>query len=291
MSEEFLGEMLQSRRDRFIVATKYTFQSIPSDLNSAGNHRKNLVTSLEASLRRLRTDYIDLYWVHARDVLTPVDEIMRVLDDQVRAGKVLYVGVSDWSAWEVAQANTLASLRGWSPFVGVQLRYNLLDRTPERELLPMAQAFDLPVFIWSPLAGGRLTGKYLRGEQGRRDVAPDYFFNEPGSDDIVRQVVRIADEGGWSPAQVALAWVLGRPGAKIPIIGARSEEQLRDNLASIDVALGEEQVERLERLSRPSLGFPGDVIHGETAKGVYGAQWPLIDDDRAVSLGQLVDSR
>jgi aryl-alcohol dehydrogenase-like predicted oxidoreductase len=289
-SEEFLGEMLQSRRDRFVVATKYTSQTDPGDLNSAGNHRKNLVTSLEASLRRLRTDYIDLYWVHERDVLTPVDEIMRILDDQVRAGKVLYVGVSDWNAWEVSQANTLASLRGWSPFVGVQLRYNLLDRTPERDLLPMAQAFDLPVFIWSPLAGGRLTGKYLRGERGRRDVIPT-FFTEPGSDDIVRQVVQIADEGGWSPAQVALAWVLGRPGAMIPIIGARSEEQLRDNLASIDVTLGDEQVDRLERLSRPSLGFPGDAMHGETVmRLVYGAQWPLIDDDRAVAMGQSVNS-
>jgi aryl-alcohol dehydrogenase-like predicted oxidoreductase len=154
----------------------------------------------------------------------------------------------------------------------------------------MAQAFELPVFVWSPPGGGRLTGKYLRGEQGRRDVVP-YFFNEPGSDDIVRQVVQIADEAGWSPAQVALAWVLGRPGAMIPIIGARSENQLRDNLASIDVNLGPEQVDRLERLSRPSLGFPGDVMHGEaTVKLVYGAQWPLIDDDRAVAVSQSVNS-
>lgn len=210
-SEEFVGEFLSGRRDRFVLATKFTNQTDAGDANTAGNSRKTLVGALDASLKRLRTDYIDLYWVHARDVLSPVSELMRALDDQVRAGKILAVGVSDWSAWEIAQANTIADLRGWSAFVATQLRYNLLDRSPERELLPMAEAFELPVFAWGPLAEGRLTGKYLRGESGRLSNDAGYNFSRVGSDDIVREVVAIAEEGGWSPAQVAIAWVRQRP--------------------------------------------------------------------------------
>ena len=218
-SEEILGGLLEGRRDQFVVATKYAMQMRPGDVNSAGNHRKNLVQSLDASLRRLRTDRIDLLWVHLRDTLTPVAEVMRALDDQVRAGKVLYVGVSDWPAWEVAQGNTLAELRDWSPFVGLQIRYNLLDRTPERDLLPMARAFDLAVVVWGPLAQGRLTGKYLRGEHGRLN-ADGATWSGPDGDDTVREVVAIAEEGGWSPAQVALAWLRSRPGVVIPLLGA-----------------------------------------------------------------------
>src|SRR5260221_587461 len=170
-SETILGELLKGRRDRFVLGTKFTNQTDPGDPNSAGNHRKKIVTSIEASLRRLQTDHIDLYWVHARDVLTPVEELMRALDDQVRAGKILYPAVSDWAAWEIAEACTAARLRDWSPFTAVQLRYNLLDRSPERELLPMASALDLPVFTWGPLAEGRLTGKYLSGHTGRATEA------------------------------------------------------------------------------------------------------------------------
>jgi aryl-alcohol dehydrogenase-like predicted oxidoreductase len=166
-SETIVGDQLKGRRDRFVLATKFTNQTDPGDPNSAGNHRKKIVTSIEASLRRLQTDHIDLYWVHARDLLTGVEELMRALDDQVRLGKILYPAVSDWAAWEIAEANTSARLRDWSPFAAVQLRYNLLDRSPERELLPMADAFDLPVFAWGPLAEGRLTGKYLNGHTGR----------------------------------------------------------------------------------------------------------------------------
>src|SRR6266542_4322268 len=160
-SESFLGELLGQDRERFVLATKYTLETRPGDLNSSGNQRKNLVQSLEASLKRLKTDYVDLYWVHARDQLTPVDEVMRALDDQVRLGKILYAGVSDWPAWAVAQANTLAELHGWSPFIGLEVQYNLLERTPERDLLPMARALGLGVTAWSPLAGGMLTVKYL----------------------------------------------------------------------------------------------------------------------------------
>jgi aryl-alcohol dehydrogenase-like predicted oxidoreductase len=280
-SETILGELLKGRRDRFVLATKFTNQTDPSDPNSAGNHRKKIVASIEASLRRLQTDHIDLYWVHARDLLTPIEELMRVLDDQVRLGKILYPAVSDWSAWEIAEANTAARLRDWSPFQAVQLRYNLLDRSPERELLPMADAFELPVFVWGPLAEGRLTGKYLRGETGRLTEF-ETAHSRVGSDAIVREVVAIAQEIGCSPAQVALSWVRQQPGSVIPLIAARTEEQFRDNLATIDVHLSQPDVDRLDALSRPTLGFPADVMREASSVGmVYGAQLPDIDDPRA----------
>src|SRR3984957_10663914 len=235
-SETILGELLKGRRDRFVLATKFTNQTDPNDPNSAGNHRKKIVTSIEASLRRLQTHRIDLYWVHARDLLTPVEELMRVLDDQVRIGKILYPAVSNWAAWEIAEANTTARLHDWSPFTAIQLRYNLLDRSPERELLPMAGAFDLPVFAWGPLAEGRLTGKYLSGQTGRMTEG-GRPYTRVGRDDIVRDVVAIPHEIGCSPAQVAISWVRQQPGSVIPLIAARTEEQFRDNLAAIVVHL------------------------------------------------------
>jgi aryl-alcohol dehydrogenase-like predicted oxidoreductase len=280
-SEAIVGKLLKGRRDRFVLATKFTNQTDPRDPNSAGNSRKKIVTSIEASLRRLQTDHIDLYWVHARDVLTSVEELMRALDDQVRLGKILYPAVSDWAAWEIAEANTAARLRDWSPFTAAQMRYNLLDRSPERELLPMAAAFDLPVFAWGPLAEGRLTGKYLSGHTGRvTEVGRPY--TRVGSDDIVRDVVAISDEIGCSPAQVALSWVRQQPGTVIPLIAARTEEQFRDNLAATDVHLSEQQLDRLDALSRPTLGFPADVMReASVVGGVYGVQLPDIDDPRA----------
>lgn len=214
-----------------MLATKFTNQTDPDDPNSADNHRKKIITSIEASLRRLQTDHIDLYWVHNRDVLTSVEELMRALDDQVRLGKVLYPAVSDWAAWEIAEASTAARLRAWSPFTAVQLRYNLLDRTPERELLPMAAALDLPAFAWGPLAEGRLTGKYLSGHTTGRVTEAGRPYTRAGSDDIVRDVVAISREIGCSPAQVAISWVRQQPGRVIPLIAARTEEQFRDNLA------------------------------------------------------------
>jgi aryl-alcohol dehydrogenase-like predicted oxidoreductase len=280
-SETILGELLKGRRDKFVLGTKFTNQTDPGDPNSAGNHRKKLVRSLDASLRRLQTDHIDLYWVHARELLTGVEELMRALDDQVRLGKILYPAVSDWAAWEIAEANTAARWRDWSPFTAVQLRYNLLDRSPERELLPMAGAFELPVFAWGPLAEGRLTGKYLTGDTGRiTKVGRPY--SQVGSDDIVREVVAISEEIGCSPAQVAISWVRQQPGSVIPLIAARTEPQFRDNLAAVDVHLGQQHLDRLNALSRPTLGFPADVMwDAAVVAGVYGAQLPDIDDPRA----------
>jgi aryl-alcohol dehydrogenase-like predicted oxidoreductase len=285
-SEAIIGELLEGRRDRFVVATKYTSQMVAGDLNSAGNSRKNLVQSIEASLQRLRTDYVDLLWVHARDTLTPVEEVMRSLDDQVRLGKVLYVAVSDWPAWEAAQATTLAQLRGWSPFVGLQVEYSLLERTVERELLPMAHALDLGVTAWSPLAGGRLTGKYLsdsdhpEARSGR--LATLGRESDERSDAIVREVVAVAEEVGASAPQVALAWLRARPGTTVPIVGTTTEDQLRDNLAAADLRLDPALLERLDRASAIELGFPHDFLRTEPMpKGlVYGDRWREVDDRR-----------
>ncbi|MGW0911766.1 aldo/keto reductase [Streptomyces sp. NPDC002784] len=279
-SERILGELLEGRRDEFVLASKYTCGIREGDVNAAGNHRKNLLQSVEAGLKRLRTDRLDVLWVHARDNFTPVEEVMRSLDDLVRTGKILYVGVSDWPAWEIAQANTLAELRGWTAFAGSQLRYNLLERTPERELLPQARAFDLAVLAWAPLAAGKLTGKYRRGETGRlgtADGAPD-----PREEEIVTTVLDIAEEGGWSPAQVALAWLLGRPGNVVPIVAATRESQLADNLGAVDVRLDADAVARLEAVSAVPLGFPHDFVREPAiTRNIYGDRWTRIDDRRS----------
>jgi len=284
-AEKILGEFLRSDRDRFVVGTKYTLQTRPGDLNSAGNHRKNLVRSVEASLRSMSTDYLDLLWVHTREAWTPVAEVMRALDDLVRSGKVLYIGVSDWPAWEVAEANTTAELRGWTNFVALQSRYNMLERTPESDLVPMADAFDLAVVAWGPLAEGRLTGKYLDGGQGRlHDDAAEGIFQHSwsGPDETVGLVVRIAGEVGCTPAQVALAWLAARPGNVIPLIGATGVAQLEENLAAGEMHLDDDQLRVLDEASAPSLGFPHDILNRENVtNGTYGDQWRLIDDRRA----------
>ncbi|MDH6492358.1 aryl-alcohol dehydrogenase-like predicted oxidoreductase [Streptomyces sp. SAI-127] len=279
-SERILGELLDGRREEFVLASKYTCATRAGDVNSAGNHRKNLVQSVEASLGRLRTDRLDILWVHARDNFTPVEEVMRALDDLVRTGKVLYVGVSDWPAWETAQANTLAELRGWTAFAGSQLRYNLLERTPERELLPQARAFGQAVLAWSPLAGGKLTGKYRRGEAGRLDAWGDK--PNPREEEVVTAAMEIAEQGGWSPAQVALAWLLGRPGNVVPIVAATRESQLADNLGSLDVRLDADAIARLDEVSAVPLGFPHDFLRSpEIIKNIYGDSWQAIDDRRS----------
>ncbi|MBT2382176.1 aldo/keto reductase [Streptomyces sp. ISL-11] len=280
-SETILGELLEGRREEFVLATKYSCATRKGDVNAAGNHRKNLVQSVEASLGRLRTDRVDVLWVHARDNFTPVEEVMRALDDLVRAGKVLYIGVSDWPAWEIAQANTVAELRGWTSFAGSQMRYNLLERTPERELLPQARAFDQAVLAWAPLAAGKLTGKYRRGETGRLDTVGENTTGA-GEEAVVTAVLEIAEQGGWSPAQVALAWLRGRPGNVIPIVAATKESQLADNLASVRVALDADAVRRLDEVSAVPLGFPHDFLREPAiTQNVYGDRWQAIEDRRS----------
>jgi aryl-alcohol dehydrogenase-like predicted oxidoreductase len=199
-----------------VLATKYTNHAPGlQGPNASGNSRKSMTDAVEASLRRLKTDYIDLYWLHIWDFLTPVEEVMRSFDDLVRQGKVLYAGVSDAPARVVSRANTLAELRGWSPFVALQIEYSLIERTPERELLPMAEALGLSVTPWSPLAGGLLTGKYATGQGGAgrfADANMKQFQASGGrADAVVQEVLAVARETGRSAAQVALAWLRHRP--------------------------------------------------------------------------------
>jgi aryl-alcohol dehydrogenase-like predicted oxidoreductase len=276
-SEEILGEVLHGRRESFVLGTKFTVSRDRDDPNAAGNHRKNLRASLETSLRRLRTDYLDVYWVHMWDRHTPIEETMRALDDAVRAGKVLYVGISDAPAWVVARAHTLAQWHDWSPFVGLQVPYSLLQRDIERELLPMAESLGLGVTVWSPLAGGVLSGKYTRADApaaGTRLAADSLSTRDHA---VARAVQDVADELHATPSQVAIAWTTSHSRAIHPMIGARNVEQLRDNLAAAELVLPPEAVARLEQASEFTLGFPSDFI-AETSAWVFGAA--MVDPDR-----------
>jgi aryl-alcohol dehydrogenase-like predicted oxidoreductase len=249
-TEQIVGTVLAERRDRFVVASKYTLPRDHTDVNAAGNHRKNLRLALEASLRRLGTEYLDVYWVHCWDPHTPIEETLRALDDAVRAGKILYAGISDAPAWVVSQANTLAHFRDWTPFAGLQVPYSLLQRDIERELLPMAEAFGMSVTAWAPLAHGKLA----------RPV-------ESAADDRERAVLAavrdVAGELGVTPPQVALAWTRVRSRAVLPLVGASSVEQMADNLAALDVELPVEAVARLESATDFEVGFPTDFIPAE----------------------------
>ena len=280
-SEEILGSFLGPNRDRWVVATKYTLAMRPGDPNAAGNSRKNLRSSVEASLRRLRTDYLDLLWVHAWDYTCPVEEVMRALDDLVSAGTVNHVALSDTPAWVASAANTLAALRGWSPLVALQAEYSLLERTAERELLPVAEAFGLSLCAWAPMGAGVLTGKYTRGasaipEDSKRAAANQARLTERNLR-IAREVDLVADELGATSAQVAVAWLRQRDRRVIPILGARKLEQFQDVLGSLEVGLAAEQVARLDEVSRIELGFPYELLRGPQGQMVYGDLEPQID--------------
>jgi len=303
-SEKYIGEFIADDRDRFVLATKYTSNTKRGDPNAGGNHRKNMMQSLEASLKRLNTDYIDLYWVHAWDPLTPIEETMRSLDDMVRAGKVLYIGISDAPAWIVSQANTLANLRGWTEFTGLQIEYSLIERTPERELLPMANALDIGVTAWSPLGGGVLTGKYNKNDKEQQNTSSssniastqegnsrfevqnelaNRFLNDRNIL-IAKEVSKIAKEIGRSASQVALNWIrqqniIESHGKNniIPIIGSRKESQIKDNLSCIEFELTEEQMKMLNEVSKIELGFPNDFLNSEMLKDIiYGGTYSSI---------------
>jgi aryl-alcohol dehydrogenase-like predicted oxidoreductase len=276
-SETFLGEFMRDHRNSVVLATKYTNAPPGDDANASGNHRKSMVQAVEASLRRLKTDYIDLYWMHVWDQLTPVEEVMRAFDDLVTQGKVLYIGVSDSPAWWIAQANTLAELRGWTQFIGLQIEYSLIERTVERELIPMAKAFNLGLVAWSPLAGGLLSGKYHPGSYSAKDdkdkdaryttdMSKSFMRTGERPDRIVAALQTVSQQVGRSPAQVALAWLRYRDIPIIPIIGARRIPQLQDNLASLELKLTSEQLSLLNDASAIEMGFPQDFFDKEMVK-------------------------
>ncbi len=288
-SEKIIGDFIgrdRARRDRVVIATKFFGNMYPGDPNAGGAGRKNIVASCEQSLRRLQTDYIDLYWMHCWDRFTPIEETMRALDDLVASGKVRYIGLSDTPAWKVAQAQTIARFRGWAPLAALQIEYSLLERTVEGELIPMALEMGLGVTPWSPLKSGVLSGKYSRessatakADRGERVTSA---LNERvfAIIDELQATARALDT---TPAAVALAWVQGRTGVASTIIGARRIDQLEQNLAALDIVLSSEQVARLDALSKPTLSFPMQFLNvatmfshgGTTVNGEPSSVWPL----------------
>lgn len=274
-SERLLGEFTRTSRESLVLATKFSTLRRPGDPNSGGNHRKALFGSVEDSLRRLNTDYLDLLYLHVWDATTPVEEILRAMDDLVRQGKVLYVGICNVPAWQVSRMQAIADLRGWSPLVALQAEYNLIERTGERDLIPMAREMGLGVVPFSPLAGGVLTGKYNRDDltatQAGADGTRKEFNRANGAlternlaiADVVREV---AAEQGRTPGQAALAWTLQNPDVTAPIIGARTPAQLEDNLGALDVDFTAAQLARLQEASAISLGYPHDLLAGDRGR-------------------------
>jgi aryl-alcohol dehydrogenase-like predicted oxidoreductase len=278
-SEKLVGECIKADRDHFVVATKYT-PATSGGLAKSGNSRKNMRRCVEQSLQRLGTDYIDLYWLHIWDNTTPLDEILRGLDDLVSAGKVHYVAVSDTPAWQISRANMLADLRGWAPFIGIQVEYNLIERTPERELLPMARELDLGITAWSPLASGVLSGKYLDGNSGRMAALPMSERQRT----IAQAVVAVAQQAGCTPSQAALAFIRqqDRYGAIIPILGARTLDQLKDNLGCLDVVLDPQHLRALDEATAIEPGFPHSMLQSENVRKLaFGGEADLLDNHRA----------
>jgi aryl-alcohol dehydrogenase-like predicted oxidoreductase len=277
-SERMLGEFTRDNRESLVLATKYTTLRRPGDPNSTGSHRKSMFASVEASLRQLNTDYLDLLYLHVWDFTTPVEEILRGLDDLVRQGKVLYVAMSNAPAWEISRMQAIADLRGWSPLVGLQVEYNLINRAAERDLIPMARAMGLGVTPFSPLAGGLLTGKYSRADTTTANAGSEEgvrkSFNA-GLGMVTERNLAIADvvkevsaELDHTPAQVGLAWTLQNPGVTAPIIGARTPEQLEGNLGALEVDFTAAQLARLDSASAIDLGYPHDLLASDHIRAV-----------------------
>ena len=289
-AEKIIGDHVgrhPARRDHLVIATKFSGNLYPGDPNGGGSGRKSIVAACEQSLRRLQTDYIDLYWLHNWDVHTPIEETMAALEDLVRAGKVRYLGVSDTPAWKIVEANVIARFRGWSAFIGLQIEYSLLERTVEQELVPMALEFGLGITPWSPLKSGALSGKYTRKNAGQvkgdRGIFLDPFLGERAYG-VVDELDAIATARDSTPARIALAWVQGRPGVTSTIIGARRMAQLEDNVKALEVMLTTEERARLDALTQPTLGFPQNMqpmfpsIHhgGATVNGISAPASPFV---------------
>jgi aryl-alcohol dehydrogenase-like predicted oxidoreductase len=278
-SEALLGELVKGRRDGVVISTKYSLTTKPGDPNASGNHRKNMVRSVEDSLKRMGTDYIDLLYLHMWDFRTPIDEILRSFDDLVRSGKVLYIGLSDTPAWQAARMQGIAEVRGWTQFCALQIQYSLVERTVERELIPMAQEMGFGVSPWAPLGQGMLTGKYTRADLkpgSMDDISSRKAINAVTGKlseknlEIADVVVAVAKEIGCTPAQLAVAWTLTNPAVASPVIGVRTPAQLEDNLGALAVEISPDQLARLEAVSAVAPTFPMDVLKGPAEGMMFG---------------------
>lgn len=283
-SEKFVGEFIKADRDYFVVATKYSLRdnnANKSDPNAGGNQRKNMLRAVETSLKNMDTDHIDLYYLHMWDFMTPIEEVMRGLDDLVRSGMVRYIGISDTPAWVISKANLMAELRGWSPFVATQFPYSLASRDPERAIIPMARTEDIAMTVWGILGGGVLTGKY-------RDEDATTRYDEASEErmQLADKLVEMAETTGTTSSQIAINWARQRPGSGapiIPILGARTLTQMEDNLGALDFSLTETQIAELEALSPIKLGFPYDFLtSGGVRSLVYGDTYDLTDNHRNI---------
>jgi aryl-alcohol dehydrogenase-like predicted oxidoreductase len=279
-AEEFLGEFLKAERDHFVIATKYTLtKQSDADPNGGGNSRKNMMKSAERSLKHLQTDHIDIYYLHMWDYMTPVEEIIRGLDDLVRQGKVNYVAFSDTPDYIVAEANTRAGLMGWSRFIGMQIPYSLLYRDVERSIIPMAKHWDMAVLPWGLLEEGVLTGKFSKKVKDPTRVDQAKLKLSERTSNILKQVQKVSEEVGKPMSQVAINWIRQQPKAQmIPILGARTAKQLKDNLGVLDWRLTDEQWKSLDEVSAIDLGFPHGFLDGN--RNIYGATYDKIDNHR-----------
>jgi aryl-alcohol dehydrogenase-like predicted oxidoreductase len=260
-AEQFVGEFIAAERDRLVVATKYTLNG--KHAATTGNSRKNMVQAVEASLKRLNTDRIDLYWAHFADAHTPIEEVLRGFDDLTRAGKIVYAGLSNFPAWRVARADAIAELRGWAPLVGVQFEYSLVERSADRDLLPMIEALGMGGALWSPLGGGFLTGKYRQGDAHSRLTGLGMLVHTEASSRetaILDSVLAVAAEHDSAPLQVAIAWLLHKDArsstALVPILGPRSLAQLQGTLGALALRLSDAQIARLDAASAVEPGTP-----------------------------------
>lgn len=276
-SEKIIGDFIKQeklRRDQLVIATKFYGSMFSGDPNGGGASRKAIHAQVDLSLKRLQTDYIDLYWLHCWDKYTPIEETMSALDDLVKSGKVRYIGFSDTPAWKCAQAQTIAKFRGWNPLIALQIEYSLIERTVEGELVPMANELGLGITPWSPLKGGILTGKYKRENKeseapGRGEWITRFLTDK--NFDIVDAVCEVANEADTTPARVALAWLQNKPGVVSSIFGARSIKQLDDNIAALEVELSDSQMNKLDEASTPTLNFPANFVDNAGPFGYSGS--------------------
>jgi aryl-alcohol dehydrogenase-like predicted oxidoreductase len=275
-SEKIIGDFIKKkikRRDQLVIATKFFSSLYTGDPNAGGASRKSMIAALDNSLRRLETDYIDLYWMHCFDRFTPIEETMSALNDMVRSGKIRYIGFSDTPAWKCAEAQMIAKFSRWAPLIALQIEYSLLERTVEGELIPMALEMGLGVTPWSPLKYGVLSGKYTREKTGQHDPSRGDWVKSALNEKafvIIDELIKIAKEVNSVPARVALAWLQQKPGVSSPIIGARTLKQLDDNIAALDLKLNQEHIKRLDELSKPSLNFPYDFVQNSGPFGMGG---------------------